>query len=592
MKGIIYTSYFNNIIKHMKKNRRSGAKKYKLTSHINWALFLIIAFGSATLLISEITNSTSTDYRSLLSRVFTEAEKEKPISVLSRKEFANDHILIKFKDTVSKGKKDEVLSKNKLKEKEEIKQIGVKLVSIDPSEAPQSVVERIKKNHSQEVEFAELDEKLAPSLIPNDPKYSSQWYLSNTQAPSAWDLGTCSENVTIAILDTGTEVTHSDLAGKIVPGWDFYNNISGVVDPVGHGTATAGVAGAAGNNGVGISSYAWKCKIMPLRIGDSTGYALYSTAAKALTYAADHGVRVANISYKFTGSSAITSAAQYFQNKTNGVVTISAGNEGDFISTADNPYVLTVSATNSSNTIASWSTRGNQIDISAPGASITTTNYHNSYATWNGTSFSAPIVAGVAALVISANPNLNSNQIQSILKTSATDLGVVGWDPLYGSGKVNAYKAVQMAKSYITPSPSPSSSPTPSPSVSPSPTVTPLPSPTVSPSPSPSPSISPSPSPSPIQTLSISNVSVTSKTANQAVIKWTTNIPTVSYLKYGLSSSNIVTQVSDPNITTSHSVTVTGLSANTRYYYKVWANTSDNTLKSTSSTYNFRTNKK
>jgi hypothetical protein len=191
---------------------------------------------------------------------------------------------------------------------------------------------------------------------------------------------------------------------------------------------------------------------MPIRISDSGGNATFSAMGSGLTFAADHGARVANISYIASDSSTVKSAAQYLQSK-GGVVTSSAGNYTTFDSSPDNPYVLTVSATDGTDTLASWSNTGNNVDLTAPGVSIYSTTKGGGYGSGSGTSFSAPIVAGVAALVISVNPNLSGAQVQDILKQTADDLGAAGWDPQYGYGRVNAYQAVLAASGGTTSAP-------------------------------------------------------------------------------------------------------------------------------------------
>ena len=196
--------------------------------------------------------------------------------------------------------------------------------------------------------------------------------------------------------------------------------------------------------GIGVASVAFGCKLMPVRISDTSGLGYSSTVASGLTWAADHGARVANISYEFTGDSAVDSAAQYFNSK-GGVVTVSAGNYSTVLTIPDDPNVLTVSATDSNDAIASWSNTGTPIDLAAPGVGIWTTTAGGGYSPASGTSFSAPVTAGVAALVISANPSLTSAQVQQVLKQSADDLGAPGWDPVYGWGRVNAQKAVAAA---------------------------------------------------------------------------------------------------------------------------------------------------
>jgi subtilisin family serine protease len=153
---------------------------------------------------------------------------------------------------------------------------------------------------------------------------------------------------------------------------------------------------------------------------------------------------VANISYAFSDSPVVKTAADYFRSK-GGVVAMAAGNEGLRLTFADNPSVLTVSAIGSDEVVPSWSNRGLPIDFAAPGNGIYSTVSGGQYNVVSGTSFSAPCVAGVAALVISVNPNLRALEIESILKRAVDDLGTPGWDELYGYGLINAQKAVNLA---------------------------------------------------------------------------------------------------------------------------------------------------
>ena len=296
-----------------------------------------------------------------------------------------------------------------------------------------------------DVEFAELDRIVRPAEVtPNDPWFANwEGHLKRIQAPAAWSTTTGSPNVVIAILDTGVDATHEDLVSKLVPGWNSNNNNSNTSDVSGHGTAVAGTAAAASNNGMGVASVCWGCMIMPVRVSDASGNATYSAIASGLTWAADHGARVANISYIVSDSSVVTSAAQYFQSK-GGVVASSAGNYSTFSNSSDNPYILTVSATDQSDVIYDYSNTGKNIDLAAPGDSFST-QMGGGYVSTGGTSYSSPIVAGVAALVMSANPSLSGAQVQNVLKESADDLGALGWDSTYGSGRVNAARAVSMA---------------------------------------------------------------------------------------------------------------------------------------------------
>ena len=132
--------------------------------------------------------------------------------------------------------------------------------------------------------------------------------------------------------------------------------------------------------------------------------------ASGLTWAADHGARVANLSYRASTSSTVASAAQYFQNR-GGVVTVAAGNEAVFEPAPDNPYMLTVSGSNPDDLLYAWSNTGNNVDLAAPGSAYSTTR-GGGYSAVSGTSIAAPIVAGVAALVLSNNPNLTGEEGQ------------------------------------------------------------------------------------------------------------------------------------------------------------------------------------
>jgi len=356
--------------------------------------------------------------------------------------FVPGRILLKFRAGTSDARARSLLAAYGARAAGRIPDIDVHIVELPPS----AVEEHFAQTFSAfpEVEFAELDHIVQPDMTPDDPDYGSQWHLPKISAPSAWNTTTGSSSVIIAVLDTGVDGTHPDLEMKMVAGWNFYDNTSDTHDIYGHGTKVAGSATAASNNSIGVASVAWGCKIMPLRISDPNGYASTSTAANALSWAADHGARVANISYRMSNYSVVTSAANYFQSK-GGVVTISAGNESTFDTSSDNPSVLTVGATDSSDSLASFTNTGNNIDLVAPGVSIRTTYNGGGYGSVSGTSFSAPITAGVAALVISANPNLTATQIQDILKQSADDRGTPGWDTSFGCGRVNAARAINMA---------------------------------------------------------------------------------------------------------------------------------------------------
>ncbi len=295
--------------------------------------------------------------------------------------------------------------------------------------------------------FVERDHTARVVATPNDPNFVSQWHLNKIQAPNAWNITTGSPSITIALADSGVDPTHEDLASKLVPGWSFLTGTANTADVLGHGTETAGSAAAATNNGVGVAAAGWSNTIMPLQVADSTGYASYSNMASAITYAADHGVRIVNLSLAGSSSSStLESAVSYAWNKGT-VVFASAGNYST--STPYYPAACTnavaVSATTASDTLSSYSNYGSWIVISAPGDSILTPLNGGGYGYLSGTSFSSPIAASVAALVLSVRPSLSASALVSLLEQNTDDLGAPGFDPYFGWGRVNAYKAVLAA---------------------------------------------------------------------------------------------------------------------------------------------------
>jgi thermitase len=305
--------------------------------------------------------------------------------------------------------------------------------------------------------FVEQDHILrqAAGVTPNDPYFTSQWHLSAIQAPGAWGVTTGSSSVVIGVIDSGADWTHPDLASKLVPGWNFLTGTSNTQDSggdSGHGTAVSGAAVAATNNGTGVAGVGWSTMVMPLEIMDSTGSASYSNLASAITYAADHGVRIINVSMGgSTASSTLTSAESYAWNK-GCVIFAAAGNNASsaLVYPAADPNVVSVSATDVNNTFASFSSYGSWIDISAPGNNILTTMTGGGYGSWYGTSFSSPITAGVAALVLALKPGLSNSALVSLLEQNADDFGTAGWDQYFGYGQVNAYKAVLAAGAVVT----------------------------------------------------------------------------------------------------------------------------------------------
>jgi subtilisin family serine protease len=320
--------------------------------------------------------------------------------------------------------------------------LGMLVAKLPPGRA-----ERVRRllARSRRFKSVELDTWREPAFIPDDPYVPQAWHLNVLDLFSTWDITGGSAAVTIAILDSGVDPDHPDLAGKLVAGWNFYNNNPDTTDVYGHGTKVAGAAAAAGDNGLGVVGPAYANPIMPIRVTATNGWALDSAIINGLIWAADNGAKVANVSFGGVHqSSGIRSAAQYFMSK-GGIVTASAGNYGTDDGSSDNPYVISVSATSSADTRTSWSSFGSYIDVAAPGSGIYTTINEGGYGPASGTSFSAPVTAGVTGLIFAANPDLTPQEAEQILEGNAEDLGTPGFDIEYGWGRVNALNAVMAA---------------------------------------------------------------------------------------------------------------------------------------------------
>ncbi len=284
---------------------------------------------------------------------------------------------------------------------------------------------------------------------PNDANFNRQSHLTIINAQSAWDTVTGDESVLIAVLDTGIEPTHPDLEDKLTAGYNAFDDNNDTADVFGHGTAVAGTVAAITDNRIGVSGVAWDNPILPVRISDSRGRAAARTIAKSIIYATDRGAKVINISFAPIAADRTIQAATQYAFANGAIVVIASGNNGRALKSRGYETALFIGATQNARSLAEFSNTGPFMDLVAPGVDIRTTLIDESYGLISGTSFSSPIVAGVAALVISANPDLRPSTIQQILLDTAGDLGVRGWDDAFGNGMVNAAAAVQQATEII-----------------------------------------------------------------------------------------------------------------------------------------------
>ncbi|BCX04599.1 MAG: hypothetical protein KatS3mg053_2537 [Candidatus Roseilinea sp.] len=292
-----------------------------------------------------------------------------------------------------------------------------------------------------------------------DPLFERQYGLHNTgqtggtadadiDAPEAWGIFTGITGVMVAVIDTGVYYTHDDLNdGRVRTDidWDYVNNDNDALDDNGHGTHVAGIIAAETNNGFGTAGVMWQARILPLKVCNSSGRCNADHIARAIRYAADQGARVINMSLGGGCSSVIADAVNYAHfDKGVAVVAAAGNNGGSVIFPAKHDPVIAVGATDKYDKIASFSSRGNGLDVMAPGVSIMSTVPKNDHDTLSGTSMAAPHVAGVVGLLLAQRPNLTNEQVRDILSGSADDLGSKGKDSMYGYGRVNAFQALQM----------------------------------------------------------------------------------------------------------------------------------------------------
>jgi len=300
----------------------------------------------------------------------------------------------------------------------------------------------------------------ATELYPNDPHLDREWGLEKVRASRAWGLSCGCPTALIAVLDSGVDLDHPDMAGKLRTDIDRNfvdeNNPNTADDDRGHGTHVAGIAAAATDNSTGVAGLGWETTILPLKVLRADGYGDSTTLAEAIRYAAEQGAQVINMS--LGGLAACPSSLQEAVNYAyqSGVVLVAAaGNHGDptdngDVFPANCEHVLGVAATEPNDAVAGYSNYGNHVNVAAPGSEIYSTGWPGDFLTdcssgycykW-GTSMATPHVAGLAALIQTRYPAYTPDQVASAILDNAVDLGAAGWDPYYGCGRIDAHESL------------------------------------------------------------------------------------------------------------------------------------------------------
>ncbi|WP_305046180.1 S8 family serine peptidase [Geoalkalibacter sp.] len=361
-------------------------------------------------------------------------------------DFVPGELLIRHKPGAAAAAKG-ALQAQGATEIEEIEGIAVKRIRV-PAHAQDKVRTALSRNPN--FEFVEPNFLAQGELVPNDPSYGSQWYLPRIEAPAGWELSIGSAQVPIAIIDSGVDPSHPDLASKLLPGYSWVSGSTDTSDVLGHGTSVAGAAAAIGNNGRGIAGVSWASPIMPLVVLNSSNSASYSNIASAIVYAVDRGVKVINVSIAGSSSSSTLQYAIDYAWNRGALVFCSAANYNTSTPyyPAALPRAIAVAATDASDNKASYSNFGSWISFTAPGSSIYTTLRGGGYGNKSGTSFSSPIAAGLGALIWSVNPQLSHVEVLDIIQQSADDLGAAGFDNIFGHGRINVRAALSMAQGF------------------------------------------------------------------------------------------------------------------------------------------------
>ncbi len=325
----------------------------------------------------------------------------------------------------------------------------------------QSVINQLKKDAN--VEAVEVDQTMKAASIPNDPMYPQLWAMPKIHADAAWDI-TQGEGVIIAEVDMGIDYNHPDLAASMWTnpedgshGWNFIDNNNMPLDDgsygiAGHGTFVAGIMAATINNNIGVVGIAPKSKLMAIKALDTYGQGDVSNIANGIVYAAMNGAKVINNSWECPNGceSAHIPVLEDAIRVAYGMgvtIVVSAGNhESDTKNFNPQNMVETIKVadTDINDQRGLYSNYSDQMDVAAPGEHIFSTFRNNGYTVGDGTSFSAPLVSGLAALILSVHPNFTNEQVRQVIRMSADDILAPGWDKESGFGRINAIKALNI----------------------------------------------------------------------------------------------------------------------------------------------------
>jgi len=373
-------------------------------------------------------------------------------STLENSQFDNeDTLLIQFEK--AEGLADEDYDQF-LKMHKNIAKIAADtyLIECRHEENKQALLQEL--GNMESILYAEENKILSQQMIrstdnrikPNDFYYDKQWGLEKINAREGWARITPGENrAVVAVIDSGVDMTHPDLEGRVLSyGYNFYDNNQYFADTNGHGTSVAGIIAAETNNYIGIAGVggSYNIKILPLRTTSNFGQTRLSDFVKAVDYAIAQEVDVINISMGSTDPSAIENSTIQRAIDSGIVVVASAGNYGNGTTfyPASYPGVISVGSINENSLKSRFSNYNSGISVVAPGENIFSTSIGSTYGYYEGTSFSAPFVSGVAALIKAQEPTISPQEVKHLIESTSTDLGTPGFNALFGHGLIDMEK--------------------------------------------------------------------------------------------------------------------------------------------------------
>jgi len=300
--------------------------------------------------------------------------------------------------------------------------------------------------------YIEPNARFKIDFVPNDPYWGTQWGPQRIEADYAWNTTVGNSSVLVAVIDTGVDWTHPDIAARYVPlGYDWVNNDTNPMDDHGHGTHVAGIIAGVINNGIGVAGIS-QARIMAEKGLDQSGFGYEGNLSKAIIHAVDQGAKIISMSWgDYVNYSLIQSSIEYAYDS--GALLVSAaGNDAtnQKIYPAAYDEVVAVAATDELDNPAWFSNFGDWIELAAPGVNIISTLPNNGYGYKSGTSMATPFVSGLAALVLSKFLGMTRDQLRTQLRISADDKGAPGFDFYYGYGRINAKRALEVHNIVLT----------------------------------------------------------------------------------------------------------------------------------------------